>query len=64
MAFITLDPKESVRSESGKILLKTNGVEMETHFNIAQGGLTGIIKRHFTGASILKCDYTYELDSG
>jgi uncharacterized protein (TIGR00266 family) len=62
---VTLNPGESIISESGEMSWMTQSVEMRTHTQAAGGGgLFGAIKRVAGGGSLFMTEYTAERTAG
>ncbi len=55
---VTLDPNESIFSESGELSWMTASIQMTTHTQMGGGGgLFGVLKRAVAGASIFMTEY-------
>lgn len=54
---ITLEPNESVISESGELTWMTSSIDMKTHTQMGGGGLFGVLRRAAGGGSIFMTEY-------
>ena len=55
---VVLRPGQRLRAEAGAMLYMTGGVQMNT--TMAEGGVSGGLKRMLTGQNMFLADYTYD----